>query len=67
LPCISVALTKFETRFVLALPEVFQVTFEPATNPEPVMVKRMSWLAGALAPLGLIELIEDVTVGVAPR
>jgi hypothetical protein len=63
-----VALTKFETRFVLELPEVFHVTFEFATNPEPVTVKRMSgWFAAAFAPLGLIKLIEELTVGLAPR
>lgn len=67
LACISLALTKLETKFVLTLLELFQVTVEPATNPEPLTVIRMSWLAGAVAPLGLMELIEELTVGEAPR
>ncbi len=67
LACISVALTKFETKLVLALLELFQVTLDPATNPEPFTVIRTSWFAGAVAPLGVIEVMEEVTVGVAPR
>ena len=67
LACISVAFTKLDTKLVLVLLELFQVTLEPATNPEPFTVRRMSWLAGATAPLGVIEVIEELTVGVAPR
>lgn len=68
LACISVALTKFETKFTLGLPEAFQVTLEPETNPEPVTVKRRSgWFGSAFVPLGLIEVIEELTVGEAPR
>jgi hypothetical protein len=52
---------------VLALLELFQVTLDPATNPEPFTVKRTSWFVGAVAPLGVIEVMEEVTVGVAPR
>lgn len=40
--CTCVELTTFETRFVLVLPELFQVTSDPATNPEPFMVMRIS-------------------------
>ena len=47
--------------------ELFHVTLEFATNPEPFTVKRTSWFVGAVAPLGVIEVIEEVTVGVAPR
>ena len=65
--CISVALRTLETKFKLVLLELFQVTLEPATNPEPFTVKGMSWLAGAFVPLGVIELIDEVTVGEAPR
>jgi hypothetical protein len=67
LACTSVALKTFDTKLVLALLELFQVTLEPATNPEPFTVRRMSWFTGALAPLGVIEVIEELTVGVAPR
>lgn len=52
---------------MLVLLELFQVTLDPATNPAPVTVRRMSWLAGAFVALGVIELIEEVTVGDAPR
>ena len=65
--CIRLEFTKFETKFVLVLLELFQVTEEPATNPEPFTVKRTSWPAGAVAPLGLMELMEELTVGEAPR
>ena len=67
LACTSVALITFDCKFVLALLELFQVTLDPATNPEPFTVIRTSWFAGAVAPLGVIEVIEEVTVGVAPR
>lgn len=67
LACTSLALTKFETKFTLVLLELFQVTVEPATNPAPFIVKRTSWLAGAVAPLGVMEVIEELTVGDAPR
>jgi hypothetical protein len=68
LACISVALTKFETKFTLELPEEFHVTFEFATNPEPLTVRRMSgWFGAAPVPLGLIEVIEELMVGEAPR
>ena len=67
LACISVALRTLETKFTLVLLELFQVTEEPATNPEPLTVKRMSLVAGAFAPLGLIDEIEELTVGDAPR
>lgn len=67
LACTSVALMTFDTKLVLALLELFQVTLDPDTNPEPFTVIRMSWLAGAVAPLGVIEVIEELTVGVAPR
>lgn len=60
-------LTTFDTKLVLVLLELFQVTLEFATNPEPFTVRRMSWLAGAVAALGVIEVIEELTVGVAPR
>ena len=42
LACISVPLTTFDTSLVLALFELFHVTLEFATNPEPVTVKRTS-------------------------
>src|ERR1700733_1104853 len=67
LACISAALMKFDTSCVLALPELFHVTLEPATNPAPLTVSRMSWLTGAVAPLGVIDVIDELTVGVAPR
>jgi hypothetical protein len=64
---ICVALRTFVTNFTLVLFEEFHVTLDPAANPEPFTVKRMSLLAGAFAPLGVIELIEELTVGEAPR
>lgn len=67
LACISAALMTVETSCMLALPELFQVTLEPATNPVPLTVKRMSWLTGAVAPLGVIDVISELTVGDAPR
>ena len=67
LACISAALMKFDTSCMLALPELFHVTFEPATNPAPLTVSRMSWLTGAVAPLGVIDVIDELTVGGAPR
>jgi hypothetical protein len=66
--CISAPLTTMEAKFTLVLPEVFHVTVEFATNPEPVTVRGlMSWACPAIAPLGLIELIEELIVGEAPR
>jgi hypothetical protein len=67
LACTSVELRTLETKFVLGLLELFQVTLEFATNPEPVTVRSTSWLAGAFAPLGEIDVIEELTVGEAPR
>ena len=57
----------FEINFTLVLLELFQVTFDPAANPAPSTVKRMSWLDDAFAPLGLMEVIEELMVGDAPR
>ena len=63
---ICVSLRTFETRFTLVLLELFQVTLEFATKPAPLMVMRISgW--PATAALGVIELIEELTVGEAPR
>ena len=45
---------------------LFQVALEPLTNPEPLMSKGVS-SAPATAPLGVIELIEELIVGEAPR
>jgi hypothetical protein len=67
LACTSLALTTFDTKLMLALLELFHVTFEFATNPEPFTVRNMSWFAGAIAALGVIELIEELTTGEAPR
>ena len=66
LACMSLGLRTFETKFTLVLLELFQVTLEFATNPEPVTLTRMSGCP-ATAPLGLMEVIEEVTVGEAPR
>jgi len=54
-------------RSVLVLLLLFHVTLEPETKPEPLIVNWTSLLLPAVAPLGLMELIEEVTVGVAPR
>src|SRR5690349_20658045 len=66
LACISPEFTKFETKFTLALLELFQVTVDPATNPEPFTCNRISELP-TVAPLGVMEVIEELTVGEAPR
>jgi len=66
--CISLPFTKLESSFMLVLLEPLQVTLEPATNPEPVTVRGlMSWPCPAMAPLGVIELMEELIVGEAPR
>ncbi len=66
--CISLPFTKLELgRFVALLPLLFQVTLDPETKPEPLTVKAMSFVCPATAPLGLIELIEELIVGEAPR
>jgi len=62
-----VLLRIFEINFTLVLLELFQVAFDPATNPEPFTVKRMSWPGDAFAPLGEMEVIEELMVGDAPR
>ena len=67
LACTSVGLKTLETKFTVVLSELLQVTEEPTTNPEPLTVKRMSRPASAFAPLGVIDVIEELTVGVAPR
>jgi len=67
LACTCVEFSTVEGKFVLGLLEAFQVTIDPATNPAPVTVKRISCCAGATAPLGVMEVIEELTVGVAPR
>ena len=64
---ICVALSTFVINFTLVLFEEFHVTLDPAANPEPFTVKRMSLLAGAFAPLGVIDDIAELTVGEAPR
>lgn len=65
--CILVELTKVALGRFVALPLPFQVTLDPATNPEPVTVKGMSLGVPAFAPLGLIDVMEELTVGDAPR
>jgi hypothetical protein len=65
--CTSALLTTLEARFMLALPLLFQVTLDPATKPEPVTVNNISCCVPALAPLGVIDVIEELTVGEAPR
>lgn len=65
--CISAPLTKLEARLMLALPLLFQVTFDPETKPAPVTVKEMSLGVPAFAPLGVMEVIVELTVGEAPR
>lgn len=66
LACTSVGLRTLETKFMLALLDVFQVTLEPATNPEPMTVMRISaW--PTTAPLGVMEVIEELMIGDAPR
>ena len=57
---------------VLLLPPlkllVFQVTIEPVTKPEPkTVIGLMSCFWPAVAPLGLIDVMDEVTVGEAPR
>ena len=42
LACTWVELRTLEAKFTLALLELFQVTVEPATNPPPFTVKRIS-------------------------
>ncbi|HYT06859.1 MAG TPA: hypothetical protein VEL77_04345 [Rugosimonospora sp.] len=65
---ISMLLTKLEARFMLVLLELFQVTLEFATNPEPLTVRGlMSWPCPAMAPLGVIDVIVELIVGEAPR
>ena|SRR5689334_4997807 len=66
LACISLELTKLDSKFMLVLLELFQVTVDPATNPEPLTCNRISGLP-AVAPLGVMEVIEELTVGEAPR
>lgn len=64
--CTWVGLRTLEAKFTLALLELFQVTVEPATNPEPFTVRGTSgW--PTTAPLGVIDVIVEVTVGEAPR
>ena len=70
--CISLAFTQSETRSVLLLPPlkllVFQVTMEPVTKPEPrTVIGLMSCFWPAVAPLGLIDEMDEVMVGEAPR
>lgn len=63
---ICVALSTLEDKFTLVLLELFQVTLEFATKPAPFTVSRIpGW--PATAALGVIELIEELTVGEAPR
>jgi hypothetical protein len=65
---ISMLLTKLELgRFVALPPLPFQMTLEPATKPEPLTAKETSLVPPATAPLGVIELIEELIVGEAPR
>jgi len=52
---------------MLALLELFHVTLDPDTKPEPLTVKEMSCVPPATAPLGVIDVIVEVTVGEAPR
>jgi hypothetical protein len=42
LACTCVELKTLETKFVLVLPELFHVTDDPGTNPEPFTVNRIS-------------------------
>ena len=70
--CTSLELTTVETKSVLLLLPLkllaFQVTMEPATNPEPrTMRGLMSCFWPEMAPLGLIDRIDEVIVGEAPR
>ena len=67
LACTSLELKTFETSLTLVLLELFQVTSEPAANPEPSTVMRMSRFVPAIAPLGEMEVIEELTMGEAPR
>jgi len=66
LACTWVGLRTLEAKFTLVLLELFQVTAEPGTNPEPFTVRGISgW--PTTAPLGVIDVMVEVTVGEAPR